>query len=64
MLIRKLYFNCVSRNLREVDLDVAKCEDNGSLVIIDSVRGYFGSEADVLCFVKIAPETNLGEVAL
>ena len=45
--------NCVRRNLREVDLDVAKCEENGSLVIIDSVRGYFGSEADVLCLVKI-----------
>ena len=45
--------NCVRRNLREVDLDIAKCEDDGSLVIIDSVRGYFGSELDVLCLVKI-----------
>jgi DcmR-like sensory protein len=45
--------NCVRRNLREVDLDVAKYEEDGSLVIIDSVRGYFGSEADVLCLVKI-----------
>ena len=36
--------NCVRRNLREVNLDVAKCEEDGSLVIIDSVRGYFGSE--------------------
>jgi len=44
--------NCVS-NLRDVDLDVAKCEEDCSLVIIDSVRGYFGSEADVLCLVKI-----------
>jgi hypothetical protein len=45
--------NCVRRNLREVDLDVAKYEEDGSLVIIDSVTGYFGSEADVLCLVKI-----------
>jgi MEDS: MEthanogen/methylotroph, DcmR Sensory domain len=45
--------NCVRRNLRDVDLDVAKCEEDGSLVIIDSVRGYFGSEVDVLCLVKI-----------
>jgi hypothetical protein len=45
--------NCVRHNLRDVDLDVAKCEEDGSLVIIDSVRGYFGSEADVLCLVKI-----------
>jgi hypothetical protein len=45
--------NCVRHNLRDVDLDVANCEEDGSLVIIDSVRGYFGSEADVLCLVKI-----------
>ena len=45
--------NCVRRNLREIDLDVAKCEEDGSLVIIDSVSGYFGSEVDVLCLVKI-----------
>ena len=45
--------NCVRHNLRDVDLDVAKCEEDGSLVIIDSVRGYFGSEADVLCLIKI-----------
>jgi hypothetical protein len=45
--------NCVRHNLRAVDLNVAKCEDDGSLVIIDSVRGYFGSEVDILCLVKI-----------
>ncbi len=45
--------NCVRRNLRDVNLDVAKCEEDGSLVIIDSVGGYFGSEVDVLCLVKI-----------
>lgn len=45
--------NCVRHNLRDVNLDVAKCEEDGSLVIIDLVRGYFGSEVDVLCLVKI-----------
>jgi hypothetical protein len=45
--------NCVRRNLRDVNLDVAKCEEDGSLVIIDYVRGYFGSEVDVLRLVKI-----------
>src|ERR1700757_461025 len=36
----------VRRTLRTMDLDVAKYEENGSLVIVDSVRGYFGSESD------------------
>jgi hypothetical protein len=45
--------NCDRHNLRAVDLNVAKCEDDGSIVIIDSVRGYFGSEVDILCLVKI-----------
>ncbi|HEY5630729.1 MAG TPA: MEDS domain-containing protein [Nitrososphaeraceae archaeon] len=36
-----------------VDLDAAKYEENGSLVILDSVRGYFGSESDVLALMKI-----------
>jgi MEDS: MEthanogen/methylotroph, DcmR Sensory domain len=43
----------VRRTLRTMDLDVAKYEENGSLVIVDSVRGYFGSESDVLSFVKV-----------
>ncbi len=45
--------NCVRHNLRDLDLDVAKFEEDGSLVIIDSVRGYFGSEVDVLSLIKI-----------
>ena len=39
--------------LREIDLDVARCEGNGSLVILDSVRGYFGSDSDILALIKI-----------
>lgn len=39
--------------LRDVDIEVARYEGDGSLVIVDSVKGYFGSETDVLCLVKI-----------
>jgi len=39
--------------LREIDLDVARYEENGSLVILDSVRGYFGSDSDLLALIKI-----------
>jgi hypothetical protein len=43
----------VRRTLRSIDLDVTRYEEDGSLVIVDSVRGYFGSESDVLSFVKV-----------
>lgn len=43
----------VKNLLGDVDLNVAKYEENGSLVILDSVRGYFGSESDVLALIKI-----------
>lgn len=39
--------------LKDIDLDVAKYEGNGSLVILDSVTGYFGSDSDILALVKI-----------
>lgn len=39
--------------LRYIDLDAAKYEENGSLVILDSVIGYFGSDSDVLALIKI-----------
>jgi hypothetical protein len=39
--------------LRDVDLDVARYEGNGSMVIIDSVTGYFGSDSDILALIKI-----------
>lgn len=44
----------VRRTLRDVDLDVARYEENGSLVILDSVRGYFGSDSDILSQIKIS----------
>jgi hypothetical protein len=43
----------VRRFLRTIDLDVIGYEENGSLIILDSVRGYFGSESDVLSLVKV-----------
>lgn len=43
----------VRRTLRSIDLDVTRYEEEGSIVIVDSVRGYFGSESDVLSFVKV-----------
>lgn len=43
----------VRDTLRDVDVDVTKFEQNGSLVILDSVRSYFGSEFDTLSTIKI-----------
>jgi len=39
--------------LRDAHLEVARYEGDGSLIIVDSVKGYFGSDIDVLCLVKI-----------
>jgi MEDS: MEthanogen/methylotroph, DcmR Sensory domain len=39
--------------LRDADVEVARYEGDGSLVIVDCVKGYFGSETDVLCLIKI-----------
>jgi hypothetical protein len=39
--------------LRAADVEVARYEGDGSLVIVDCVKGYFGSESDVLCLIKI-----------
>jgi hypothetical protein len=39
--------------LKDIYLDVAKYEGNGSLVILDSVTGYFGSDSDILALIKI-----------
>jgi hypothetical protein len=43
----------VRRTLRAADVDVTSFEENGSLVIVDSVIGYFGSQSDVQSFVKV-----------
>jgi hypothetical protein len=37
------YVGSVRRTLKDIDVDVNKFEDYGSLVILDSVKGYFGS---------------------
>jgi hypothetical protein len=39
--------------LVDIDVDVNKFERDGSLVILDSVRSYFGSEFDILSTIKI-----------
>jgi hypothetical protein len=39
--------------LVDIDVDVTKFERDGSLVILDSVRSYFGSEFDILSTIKI-----------
>jgi hypothetical protein len=38
---------------RDTDLDLAGYEENSSLVILDSVKGYFGSDSDILALVKV-----------
>ena len=55
MLFLSTYQNVhsVRDTLRDVDVDVTKFEQNGSLVILDSVRSYFGSEFDILSTIKI-----------
>jgi hypothetical protein len=45
--------NQVRRILKDNDLDLAGYEQNGSLVILDSARGYFGSDSDTLVLIKI-----------
>jgi len=45
--------NNVRDVLRDADVEVARYEGDGSLVIVDSVKGYFGSETDLLCLIKI-----------
>jgi hypothetical protein len=43
----------VRRTLRAADLDVTGYEEDGSLIIMDSVGGYFGSESDILTLIKV-----------
>ena len=38
----------VRRTLTEVEVDVSRFENDGSLVILDSVKGYFDSNPDIL----------------
>jgi len=39
--------------LKNIDLDLTRYEQNGSLVILDSARRYFGSDADTLLLIKL-----------
>lgn len=39
--------------LRDLDLDLEGYEKNGSLVILDSAKGYFGSNSDNLLLIKV-----------
>ena len=34
-------------------MDLEGYEKNGSLVILDSIRGYFGSDSDILLLIKV-----------
>lgn len=45
--------NQIKSVLRDTDLDLAGYEENSSLVILDSVKGYFGSDSDILALVKV-----------
>jgi DcmR-like sensory protein len=45
--------NQVRYILKDKGLDIAQYERNGSLVILDSARGYFGPESDILLFLRI-----------
>lgn len=45
--------NQVRDILKNADMDLEGYEENGSLVILDSTRGYFGSESDILLLVKV-----------
>jgi hypothetical protein len=39
--------------LKNADMDLEGYEENGSLVILDSFRGYFGSGSNILPLIKV-----------
>jgi KaiC/GvpD/RAD55 family RecA-like ATPase len=43
----------VRQVLSQLDIDVRKCEQNHSLVIVDSVKAYFHSDVDIKSLVKM-----------
>jgi len=45
--------NSVRRTLTDIDVDVSKFEEDGSLVILDSVKGYFRSNPDFISNIKM-----------
>jgi KaiC/GvpD/RAD55 family RecA-like ATPase len=46
----------VRRVLSQLGIDVRKCEQNRSLVIVDSVKAYFHSDIDIKSLVKMMAE--------
>jgi hypothetical protein len=42
--------------LSQLDIDVRKCEQNRSLVIVDSVKAYFHSDIDIKSLIKTIAE--------
>lgn len=45
--------NQVRSILRHNGLNLARYEGNGSIIILDTARGYFGPESDILLFLRI-----------
>ena len=45
--------NSVRRTLTDSGLDVSRFEDDDSLVILDSVKSYFGSNSDILSTIEM-----------
>jgi hypothetical protein len=43
----------VRRTLTDINIDVNKFEEDGSLAIVDSVKGYFGSNPDILTTIEM-----------
>jgi hypothetical protein len=41
------------RSILNANVDLEGYEENGSLEILDSIRGYFGSDSDILLLIKV-----------
>jgi hypothetical protein len=48
----------VRQVLSQLDIDVRKCEQNRSLVIVDSVKAYFHSDIDIRSLIKTMAEDS------
>jgi hypothetical protein len=51
----------VRHTLTDIDVDVSKFEEDGSLVILDSVKGYFGSNYDISATIEMLAKRAEGE---
>jgi hypothetical protein len=56
--------NQVRSILKDIGLDLAGYEQNGSLVILDSARGFFGADSEILLLIKVLSKRaqNQGKV--